>query len=584
MENAPSRMFVYKNSKLLRDFIFYAMFMILLNVTLLYRRDIDQSYWLLYAARHNVARNSFVFPVTETQPEIDDSGAFTGSYTSSTRYERLKFESIASADHTWKWLEGPVTRMFHENKTGYLNNGNTQIVGKIRLRQLRVKANVGCYINNLASQFIKDCFPPFQESSQSVDSYHDNQSPGFYWTQGSDLKGGGQAWSGTLGSYTPGGFVLDIDPNRKTFPKTIQALKRGLWIDHQTRLVELSYNVYNPNYNAYASAYYRIEFSNSGRVLSSYRVRAFTLDLCFFCDGFVVAEMALYLVFLFIVAIEFWELNFFNKIRRCVSLSVRNLWHVHHLLIFTFFFTSIISRFYTYGVANAEIKRLWSPEMLQTFVDMNGYAYVYELGFAFESFVVFFASLRVFKFLSTIDVMNQFTDVFLRASLEMIFFTFLFSATFFGFGVLAHNIYGASIGDFSTLTLTIKTLLKMTVGLVDYESMRLTDPVWTPIFFTVYIVFVSMILVNVFLAILNTSYTSIREEKTAEDRRIKRLNAFRPETEKSTVDWKHGFIKIIWLPYAFNVQEMFLHPKEVHEQEQLKDKQLHDSTGHVWQI
>ena len=125
-------------------------------------------------------------------------------------------------------------------------------------------------------------------------------------------------------------------------------MKRGLWIDHQTRLVELSYNVYNPNYNAYASAYYRIEFSNSGRVLSSYRVRAFTLDLCFFCDGFVVAEMALYLVFLFIVAIEFWELNFFNKIRRCVSLSVRNLWHVHHLLIFTFFFTSIISRFYTY--------------------------------------------------------------------------------------------------------------------------------------------------------------------------------------------------------------------------------------------
>ena len=76
-----------------------------------------------------------------------------------------------------------------------------------------------------------------------------------------------------------------------------------MWIDHQTRLVELSYNVYNPNYNAYANAYYRIEFSNSGRVLASYRARPFSLDLCFFCDGFVAAEFLLYMIFFLIVAV-----------------------------------------------------------------------------------------------------------------------------------------------------------------------------------------------------------------------------------------------------------------------------------------
>ena len=304
MKFTPTRFYQYTHAKLARDFMLYAMFMILLNVTLLYRRDIDQSYWLLYATRHNVAKTSFVFPVTETQPELDGDGSFTGKYTNSIRYERLTFDGISSAEHTWKWLEGPMARLFHENMTGYLTGGNTRVIGKVRLRQVRVKPNVGCYVNNLANKFIDACFAPFSESSQSVDSYYDNVSPGFVWTQGSDLKGGGIDWSGNLGSYTAGGFVRDITPSRKDFPVAIAALKKGLWIDHQTRLVELSYNVYNPNYNAYANAYYRIEFSNSGRVLPSYRARAFALDLCFFCDGFVAAEILLYMIFCLIVSMS----------------------------------------------------------------------------------------------------------------------------------------------------------------------------------------------------------------------------------------------------------------------------------------
>ena len=584
MEVTPIRYYKYSNAKLARDFLLYALFMILLNVTLLYRRDIDQSYWLLYATRHTVARTSFVFHVTETQPELDGDGSFTGKYTNSIRYERLTFDEISSAEHTWKWLEGPVARLFHENRTGYLTGGNTRVIGTVRLRQVRIKPNVGCYVNNLANKFIEECFAPFAESSQSVDSYHDNQSPGFVWTQGSDLKGGGTDWSGRLGSYTAGGFIRDITPSSKEFSVAIAALKKGLWIDHQTRLVELSYNVYNPNYNAYANAYYRIEFSNSGRILPSYRARAFVLDLCFFCDGIVAAEMLLYIVFCLIVAIELVEINLFANIKRCWSLSFRNIWHVHHVLIFVFFLTSVISRIYTYWVANNEIKRLWSKELENTFVDMNGYAYVYELSFAFESFVIFFSALRIFKFLSLVRSMKHFGDIFIRASLEILFFTVLFSATFFGFSVFGHNIYGAAIDDFSTITLTVKTLLKMTVGMVNYEEMRLVDPVWTPIFFLVYILFIGLILINVFLAILNTSYTAVREEQTAEDRRLKRLNSFRPDNMAAKqVNWVELAKEVFWLPYAFDLQKTFVHPKQVYEKE-LMNLKTKENANHAWQL
>ena len=180
--------------------------------------------------------------------------------------------------------------------------------------------------------------------------------------------------------------------------------------------------------------------------------------------------------------------------------------------------------------------------------------------------------------------MKRFGDIFIRASLEILFFTMLFSATFFGFSVFAHNIYGASIDDFSTITMTIKTLLKMTVGMVNYEQMRLVDPVWTPIFFLVYILFIGLVMINVFLAILNTSYTAVREEQTAEDRRLKRLNAFRPDNmAMKEVDWVQVLKEVVWLPYAFDLQRTFVHPKLSYEKERMKLK-TQENANHAWQL
>merc|ERR1712196_194676 len=62
--------------------------------------------------------------------------------------------------------------------------------------------------------------------------------------------------------------------------------------------------------------------------------------------------------------------------------------------------------------------------------------------------------------------------------------------------------------------------------------MRRVDEAWTPVFFFFYILFVFMILVNIFLAILNTSYSTVREDLTNEQKRLKKLENLRPSTPK----------------------------------------------------
>ena len=91
-------------------------------------------------------------------------------------------------------------------------------------------------------------------------------------------------------------------------------------------------------------------------------------------------------------------------------------------------------------------------------------------------------------------------------------------------------------------------------------------------------------MINVFLAILNTSYTAVREEQTAEDRRLKRLNAFRPDNmAMKEVDWVQVLKEVVWLPYAFDLQRTFVHPKLSYEKERMKLK-TQENANHAWQL
>ena len=119
----------------------------------------------------------------------------------------------------------------------------------------------------------------------------------------------------------------------------------------------------------------------------------------------------------------------------------------------------------------------------------------------------------------------QFIRVFARASFEVGFFMIMFSITFLGFAFLGYLIYGSSLKSFSTVGYSLETLLRTMAGEIEYEAMSAVDPTWTPLFFSFYILFIILILVNVFIAILNTSFTSVRNEMSYEKMRVDRLQA-----------------------------------------------------------
>ena len=88
-----------------------------------------------------------------------------------------------------------------------------------------------------------------------------------------------------------------------------------------------------------------------------------------------------------------------------------------------------------------------------------------------------------------------------------------------------------------------------------------------------YVLFISMILVNVFLAILNTSYTDIRAQMSVEERRLKHMEALRPETKTETRSLADNLREVFDLRNAFSYAFIFEHPAEL-----VKDEALRAST------
>lgn len=106
--------------------------------------------------------------------------------------------------------------------TGFITDGNSNLVGNARLRQVRVQKN-SCHIASSMQHSVQDCHAPYSWEMEDMDSYGpgwsrslaDNssqnlQSPWKYQSQGK-LRAS-PIW-GSLMLYRGGGFVVNLGPD-----------------------------------------------------------------------------------------------------------------------------------------------------------------------------------------------------------------------------------------------------------------------------------------------------------------------------------------------------------------------------------
>eukprot|EP00913_Durusdinium_trenchii_P003556 g3289.t1 len=133
-----------------------------------------------------------------------------------------------------------------------------RLLGTVRLRQVRVNLQENCQVLPLFEQYTVSCYPNYAPGTGSTTAFGPQQR----FTYSEDVSG--IDYEGSLGAYTPHGFMQLLPSNATQASQQIQQLRIDGFLDAATRAFFAEFNIWNSNVGLYAVVNFVVEFGASG--------------------------------------------------------------------------------------------------------------------------------------------------------------------------------------------------------------------------------------------------------------------------------------------------------------------------------
>ena len=207
---------------------------------------------------------------------------------------------------------------------------------------------------------------------------------------------------------------------------------------------------------------------------------------------------------------------------------VTNIWNMLEVMNITPFIFAWMTRI---GFVLDQNRVLYKAGMFATrYAEISTTALSYAMGFNFDSISISVSFFKLFKYFRLSPQFALLWNVLERGAIDMISFGFMLLMFLVAFAVFAEQYFGLTLPYFSDTIRSLTTLLTMIFGVVDiyWEMVRSQSPgifqMTAIIFFIGYTTWMFFIFVNVFLAILNDAYGSVKSEleEEKEARRIEK--------------------------------------------------------------
>lgn len=466
------------------------------------------------------------------------------------------FRDAGSLQDYWSWIESPLVDGLYweqwyngDNVTKYKNYimSSVKLLGLPRLRQIRVKrqkngsseCRVDKYFHENAS--LPACTPKFSSDVEDKGaegewkerkSQVDNVSiadwsvnlTAFDYQSGNDLTRGKKVvqWAGAFQSvtyridYPDGGYLQNLPANSDGAKAVFETLKNASWIDEGTAAVLIDFTVYNPNVNLFCQVQLMAEFPEFGGMSPSWSfttVNLFRIETAhdFFilaCEGIFIL-FTVYYIIEELIEISIHRFAYFKKFFNVIDVLIISL-----AIAWIVFFG--LSTYYIYG-PEREVTQLIKDATghdgaPKDFMSLDHIVTMLHYLQTLSAIILFFAWIKFFKFLSFSSTMNQLGETISRSMKDIMFFLIMFFLVFFAFAQFAFLLFGTKLDDFSDFGTCIFTQLRIILGDFDYPALEEASTVFGPIYFFLYIFFVFFVLINMFLAIIADTYSSVKED------------------------------------------------------------------------
>ncbi|XP_062378932.1 polycystin-2 isoform X1 [Sardina pilchardus] len=421
------------------------------------------------------------------------------------------FKTVSSMDDFWKYAEGPFLNgmyweVWYNNKTLQENQSliyyENLLLGVPRLRQVKVR-NESCTVHEDLRDRVQDCYSMYSPTNEDRAAFGLKKGTPWVYSDGSSL-GGGSHW-GEVGTYGAGGYYQDLSRGRDESANQLQALKNNLWLDRGTRAVFLDFSVYNGNINLFCIVRLVVEFPATGGALTSWQFQTVRLiryvsswdcfvglcevAFCFFVLYYLVEEA---------LEIRLHRLHYF-----------KNLWNCLDVLLIILCVPASIMNICRTAMVNSNLQYLLDHTSHPNFVSLA------QLQVQFNNLaaiIVFLAWVKLFKFINFNKTMSQLSTTMSRCAKDLIGFAIMFFIIFLAYAQLGYLVFGTQVDDFSTFQACIFTQFRILLGDFDFSEIEEANGILGPIYFSSFVFFMFFILLNMFLAIINDTYSEVKTD------------------------------------------------------------------------
>uniref|UniRef100_A0A8B9V134 Polycystin 2 like 2, transient receptor potential cation channel n=1 Tax=Anas zonorhyncha TaxID=75864 RepID=A0A8B9V134_9AVES len=426
--------------------------------------------------------------------------------------EGINFNSIRNVDDFWKFAEGPLLDglswdKWYGNVTSDLQENRSHIyyenllLGVAQVRQLKVH-NKTCSSYPRFQNFTKDCYPSYRYNAEDKSDFGLKNGSEWKYTSATSLS----PWYwGEVGFYRSGGFIFTLLKSKEKSREKLEFLRKNGWLTRGTRVVFIDFSTYNANLNLFCIIRLVVEFPATGGVLTSSRIYSVKLlRYVSFYDYFLASCEIAFCVFIITFIIQ--ELI---EIKNLKMEYFKSVWNWLDLLLVAVSILAIGFNIYRTMAVFLLMENLLSPE--NVYPDFYFLAFWQILHDNMIAICVFFAFMKIFKFVNFNKTMTQLSSTLSRCASNICGFAVMFFIIFFAYAVFGYLVFGPHVEDFSTFPNCIFSQFRILLGDFNFLTIEV-NRILGPLYFISFVFFVFFILVNMFLAIINDTYTEVKAD------------------------------------------------------------------------
>ncbi|XP_074131507.1 LOW QUALITY PROTEIN: polycystin-2 [Sminthopsis crassicaudata] len=454
-----------------------------------------------------------------------------------SKMEKTNFKTLSTMEDFWKFTEGSLLdglywEMWYSNRTVAENRSfiyyENLLLGVPRIRQLKVR-NGSCSIPPDLREEIKECYDVYSVSNEERAPFGLRHGTAWTYTSEKDLNGSSH-W-GLIATYSGAGYYLDLSRTREETAAQIASLKKNIWLDRGTRATFIDFSVYNANINLFCVVRLLVEFPATGGVITSWQFQPVklihyisTFDFFLATCEIIFCFFILYYIVEEVLEIRIHKLHYFRSFWNCLDIMIIAL-------------SVVAIGIDIYRKSNVELLLKYLEDQ-NTFPNLEPLAY-WQIQFNnVAAVMVFFVWIKLFKFINFNRTMSQLSTTMSRCAKDLVGFAIMFLIIFLAYAQLAYLVFGTQVDDFSTFQECIFTQFRIILGDFNFTQLEEANRVLGPIYFTTFVFFTFFILLNMFLAIINDTYSEVKSDMAQQKTEMELSDLIRKGCHKAMIKLK----------------------------------------------